>query len=1276
MKTGWVRLFALATFLIFSQLVNGQNYSIIINEFMPLNETFRADEDGDYSDWIEIYNSGSSPVSLSGWSLTDDPEIIDKWIFPGITLNAGAYLLIYSSGKNRAVAGQELHTGFRLDGDGEYLGLFDPQGNPITVFDPFPPVKVNQSFGYLEGELTMFATPTPGKANDEFGAVLSDPEFSVVHGLFYESFTVSIQSASSSAVIYYTTDGSLPGHSNGRIYSTPLHIDTTTILRAIATKGFQFPSEVKTVSYIFPEQVIRQGNAPTNFPDQWGPWTQSDGRAYADYEMDPEVLGISGENKLLAAMESLPTLSLVSNPDHFWSMDTDPETGGIYMYPAPGENDIGRGWERPVSVEYFIPDGSEGFQVNCGIQINGGESRRPEKNPKHSFRLRFRGDYGPSKLNYPLFEEPSVSKFDALVLRGGFNNSWTHWGQDQRVKAQYIHDIWAKDTYRKMNHVAGNSTFVHLFINGVYWGIYAPSERMDAEFAASYLKGDAQDFDVIKDYVEVADGEIDAWNDLLAAVNAGLSSDEAYFAVQGMKPDGTPDPEGRALLDVSSLIDYMLINFYGGNTDWDHHNWAATRNRNNPEKGFELLIWDTEHIMESLTQNMLGEFNSGCPSNLFQRARENEQFRRTFADHVQKYCFEDGLLAPAGVQATWEKRKVGIEPAIPAESARWGDYRRDVHVYSSGPYELYTYENHWLAEKDWLYNTYFPERSDALIQQFRAGGLYPALDAPQFKVNGAAYTQAVIEAGDQLSITATAGSVYYTLNGTDPATWESNGSSGERNLLSMEAGKKVIVPHSDLGTDWLSDPDFDDSAWQDCSGSPGGVGYEKGSGYENMISLDVSSDMYDGGTDPNTSCYIRIPFSLSGEQLADLGVLKMGVLFDDGFTAWLNGTKIASVNAPESLVWNSASSAQHEAGESPESINISEFIPLLGEGENLLAIHGLNAKTSSSDFIINVSITGMEAAVAGISEDAQLYTGVLDLDSSLLLSARTFLEGEWSAMNRRYFLIPEQYLDLKITEVQYNPESVDSIDDDNFEFIEIKNTGSGTLDMEGVRLADGIRYEFDHDIFMDPHSFIVLASDDFCFESKYGFKPFDEYKGRLDNGGERISLLDPFSDTICSFRYDDDLPWPQYADGTGLSMVPVELNPKGDLRTPEQWRESYYRGGSPGEDDVDTISHVVVPGEFSWLSMGEIYPNPFTETAYLEYSLDEASDVQIAIYSISGSLVQILSGDRKQPGNYRVFWNGNDTGGREVPSGIYLCRIVIRSERNEFAETRKVVYLK
>jgi hypothetical protein len=1103
---------------------------------------------------------------------------------------------------------------------------------------------------------------------------LPAPHFSVKHGFYDAPFTVTITCDSSSAKIYYTTDGSAPSESAGMLYGTPVSIATTTVLRAVAVQPGLQPSTITTATYLFLRDVINQPNNPPGYPSEWGPYTAIPGTAIADYEMDPEITQDPEYGPQLGeALLSLPTMSIVTDKNSLFSKSTDPETGGIYIYTGPPEAGdvpgLGDGWERPASVELFTRDGSEDFQADCGLRLHGGHSRRPEKDPKHSFRLVFKIKYGSAKLDYPLFGDDAVSTFNTITLRAGFGNTWTHWHHSERVLAQYERDVWAKDIQLALGHHSGHGCYVHLYLNGIYWGLYNPTERIDREFAVSYLGGNDADYDVIKDNTQVVDGNINAWNRMMSLARAGLADNQNYQRIQGNNPDGTPNPNYEAYVDVVNLIDYMILNFYGANWDWDHHNWIAVRNRVEPGKGFEFFSWDAEHILEDVSSNILDENNSNCPSELFQRLRENEEFRRLFADRVQFLCFNGGVLTPEAAVDRWMKRANQIKLAVIAESARWGDYRRDVHQYEpAGPFALYT-PKYWHDQQNFLINDYFPNRTSTFINQLKQAGLFPRTTAPSFLINGQQMAQKTIKAGDVLTMSAPSGTIYYTTDGTDPWLAEPSDGGGQSLLVAEDAAKRVLVPKTDIGSGWRSDIHFDDSAWRLCSGAPGGVGYEKSSGYENLITLDVGDDMYNGGVNPNTSCYIRIVFNLTSENLQKFNALTLQARYDDGFVAYLNNTKVAEANVPAAPLWNSASTAAHEAA-GLESFDISQYMNKLVAGENLLAIQGLNAGTTSSDFIFNAQLLADEQSGSGeqVSPSSVIYSRPITLTQSTHVKARTHSGNEWSALNDMIFVLPTDLNNLKITEIQYHPLAQDSISDRYFEFIELKNVSAAPLDLSGVRFCSGISYSFPVMTILEPGKFVVLASDQSRFAERYGFSAFGQYDGFLDNAGERLALVNADNDTLLSIRYNDKAPWPTAADGEGYSLVPKDSNPVGDESDPADWRTSHDINGSPGRDDeASTLVATKTDRKPLRFQLDQSYPNPFNPTTVIGYQVPVTSRISLKVYNLLGQEAATLFEGIRRPGNYEVVFDGSG-----LASGVYFYRMIA----DNFVETKKLVLLK
>ncbi len=128
---------------------------LTITEFMASNSTTLADEDGDFSDWIEIRNISSRPVNLGGWYLTDNADNPLKWAFPEMDLDSTRYLLVFASGKDRSDPAGQLHTNFSLERAGEYLALTNPaKGVAHGYPDPFPPQLPDVSYGLVENTVT------------------------------------------------------------------------------------------------------------------------------------------------------------------------------------------------------------------------------------------------------------------------------------------------------------------------------------------------------------------------------------------------------------------------------------------------------------------------------------------------------------------------------------------------------------------------------------------------------------------------------------------------------------------------------------------------------------------------------------------------------------------------------------------------------------------------------------------------------------------------------------------------------------------------------------------------------------------------------------------------------------------------------------------------------------------------------------------------------------------------------------------------------------------
>ena len=138
----------------------------VINEVMANNESTAPDVDGDFSDWIEIYNPGNEDFNLEGLYLTDNTNNLTKWKFPASTIGSGKYLVIFASGKGEDIheGGGQLHTNFELSSGGEYLGLIDSDGKTILseIAPKFPKQDKDRSYGLgIWGEPTSTSLVAP-----------------------------------------------------------------------------------------------------------------------------------------------------------------------------------------------------------------------------------------------------------------------------------------------------------------------------------------------------------------------------------------------------------------------------------------------------------------------------------------------------------------------------------------------------------------------------------------------------------------------------------------------------------------------------------------------------------------------------------------------------------------------------------------------------------------------------------------------------------------------------------------------------------------------------------------------------------------------------------------------------------------------------------------------------------------------------------------------------------------------------------------------------------
>lgn len=1179
-----------------------------INEFSAdTSPEGLLDEDGDNEDWIEIYNPGPNAADLSTFYLTDDSTTLDKWAIPAVIMQPDTYLIIFASGKDRTDAGSQLHTNFKLSTNGEYLALTRDDGDGGFVvtgeFSPgYPPQEEGFSYGLAPDGISLgfLVTPTPNSANGDVAlGFVADTTFDIDRGFFTNPFDLTISSATPDAQIRYTTNGSEPTSTTGTVYSGPINISSTTTIRAAAFKAGFFETNVDTHTYLFLDDVRTQfanGVAPSGWPT--GP---VNGQEF-NYGMDPDITNRYTSQEMKDALSAIPSISISINQADL----TGGGQQGIYVNPGSR----GRSWERPASFEVIHPDGTtSNLQSNCGIRVRGGFSRSTS-NPKHAFRIFFRGEYGNGKLNYPMFGAEGVDRFDKLDLRTAQNYSWAFQNSTSNT---FLREILGRDLQRSFDHPYTRSRYYHLYLNGIYWGLFMSQERSEANHGEAYLGGDDQDYDTIKSAgssggynTEATDGSFATgsdWNTLwnMARSQQANPTDANFMMMQGLNPNGSRDPALPIYLDVDNLIDYQMIIGYTGNYDAPlsdfvgaSNNWYTVRDRERESFGFQFFVHDGEHSMGAggkwngandriNTSNGSGSrsnYNKSNPSFLhFDLAEGTEEYRLRFADRAHLALFNGGQLTRDQVFDLMDNRRATVSNVIIAESARWGDSKR------SDPFD----EQDWNNAVNSL-SSIINSRSEDFLEHLRQADLYPDLTAPRYSQHGGSVTPgATINA-----IVPTAGTHFYYMIGTgdpDETDWQdaldprllggtvnpsasmlaiTGGGGGvvETDYIENGASWKYLDNGSNQGTAWRAAA-YNDDSWPTGDAE---LGYGDG---------DEETEINSGPSNARIpTTYFRKDITIPDPSL--FGDFQLRITYDDAYVVYVNGSEAArhsSLNSNPAFDEYSGNTVGDNAIETI-SLPSSAF----SAGSNIIAVEIHQGNANSSDVSFDLSLTGRPE---GGGE-----TIILSLPENIAepawIKSRTYnsISGTWSAMNQAFFSIaePAAPTDIVISEVNYHPTdptaaelAVDpSFDQDDFEFIEILNIGSGAVDLGEAAFVllpignelEGVEFTFPQGTLINPGQRLVIAANASAFATRYpGVAISGDYSSRLSNTGEWITLVDKNGNVIDSFRYNDVAPWPEVADGDGPSLIRNSPDSDLDPNLPTSWSASPKSGGSPGMDD-------------------------------------------------------------------------------------------------------------
>ncbi len=543
--------------LFFITKVNGQ--SVVINEFMAKNSTTIQDKDGDFSDWIELYNPGNSIINLLNYKLSDDADELDKWVFPEVIILPHSYLLIFASKKDISDV-TELHTNFKISGDGEALFLTNASGNLI---DQTNAIALSDDESYCripDGSENWIAThiSTPNGSNNYANELV----FSNQEGFYSESFSLSINSITGDT-IYYTLNGDIPTP-NSTCFTAPLLIEdkssepnvfaeipTSPSQDLIYCKAWESPGHPIDKATILRCASYRNGVRTSAI------YTKS-------YFVSPNIF-----NKY-----SMPVISLITETEHLFGNDSGLYVPGVHFNIDNSQSSgnyfmRGKDWERKVHIEYFEPQGTLGFSQDAGVRIHGGQTRHAAQK---SLRLYARTEYGKKYFNYPLLPHRPVDKYKRFLLRSAIRGMFPQ---------TIIKDVLAQNITSSLGLDYQEFQPAIVFINGEYWGIHTIRDRIDERYI-EYTRH------IDKDSVEIRKyGYMPDVTNFIE--NNSLEYDDNYNYV-------------TTKIDIDNYIDYTIAELFFNNYDWPGNNVLSWRKI--PDGKWKWIFYDIDEGFRDENYNM------------------------------------------------------------------------------------------------------------------------------------------------------------------------------------------------------------------------------------------------------------------------------------------------------------------------------------------------------------------------------------------------------------------------------------------------------------------------------------------------------------------------------------------------------------------------------------------------------------------------------------------------------------------------------------------------
>ena len=601
---------------------------LTLNEVCSKNSTYQAN-DGNFYDWVELYNSSKESMDISGWGLSDKAEEPYKYVFPdGTRIQAGERLVVFCD--STAALTDPKIAPFGLSTTGETLLLTDKNGQTAQTLT-FGAIAADTSYGqYPDGSGEFYelsCTPSKANAAPEGSAAVRMPVFSKESGFYDNSFELTL-TAEEGCTVYYTTDGSDPTVKSEK-YISPITVkdmsDTQNRLSArtdITPNRAEAPREkVDKAAVIRAVSVDKEGRVSDIVTN-----TYFIGKTNSGYYNQMKVVSlVTDPDNLFDYEKGIYCLGKAYDEEN--KQSGGPRGGRIMVNTwdlIANYSKRGKEWERPANFTLF-DNGEKILEQNVGIRIKGNYSRSL---PQKSFNVYARQEYGASELDYDFFSGEAVKakngkkikSYGGLVLRNGGNDNSTAFFRDT-INQELTAD-------RAFAHQASTECIV--FIDGEFWGIYQMLEKIDKDYLNQHYGVKKSDIAMIKngELEEGTDADLNDWNELVKGTIDGRVSYEEFCKK----------------VDIQSYIDYFAAQIYWANADWPQRNYTFWRSDVTDETNsyadgkWRPILFDTES-----GQGLYGSNDKSASADCYRRLREgSDNMSKLFTKLLnnKEFCLE------------------------------------------------------------------------------------------------------------------------------------------------------------------------------------------------------------------------------------------------------------------------------------------------------------------------------------------------------------------------------------------------------------------------------------------------------------------------------------------------------------------------------------------------------------------------------------------------------------------------------------------------------------